>query len=128
MGEDTEGCKLLFHIIFSKLLTSIKRKLVYKVGDNYPSLNHIFDNYREIIKTLVRVSPLRVSSTKSDNSFCNKANSHGLTKQSPKPQTPSKASPNHNSSPSTFENFNTSTSNVESKPSPKGSPNSKKTW
>ena len=120
------GSKLLSHIIFSKLLTSVKRKFVHKVDDNFPSLNHIFDNYREIIKTLVRVSQPRVSSAKLDNNFHNKGNSHGLTKQFPKLQTLSKASPTHNASPSTLENFNTSTSNVESKPSPKGSPNSKK--
>ena len=67
-----------------------------------------------------------MSSAKPDNSFCSKGNLHGLTKQSPKQQTPSKASPTHNSSPSTLENFNVSSPNVESKPSPKGSPNSKK--
>ena len=126
MEEDTAGCKELSHIIFSKLPTSVKRELVHKVDDNYPSLNHIFDNYREIIKTLVRMSQPRVSSAKSDNCFHNKGNSHGLTKQSSKLQTPSKAIPTYNSSPSTLENFNTSMTNVESKPSPKGSPNSKK--
>ena len=71
MEEGTAGCNLLSHIIFSKLQTSVKRELVHKVDDNYPSLNHIFDNYREIIKTLVKVSQPRVSSAKSDNSFCN---------------------------------------------------------
>ena len=81
---------------------------------------------REIIKTLVRVSKPRESNAKSDNGFRHKGNSHGLTKQSPKQQTPSKANPTHNSSPSTLENFNTSMLNVESKPSPKGSPNTKK--
>ena len=65
-----------------------------------------------------------MSSAKQDNSFCSKGNSRGLTKQSPKQQTPSKASPTHNSSPSTLENFNVSKSNVESKPSPKVYPNS----
>ena len=44
MEEDTAGCKLLSHIIFSKLPTSVKRELVHKVYDNYPSLSHIFDN------------------------------------------------------------------------------------
>ena len=55
----------------------------------------------------------------------NKGNSHGLTKQFPKPETPSKASPTHISSPSTLENFSVSMSNVESKLTPKGSLNSK---
>ena len=126
MEEDTAGCKLLSHIIFSKLPTSVKRELVHKVDNNYPSLTENFDNYREIIKTLVSVSKPRDSSAKSDNGFRHKGNSHGLTKQSPKQQTPSKANPTHNSSPSTLENFITSMSNVESKPSPRGSPNPKK--
>ena len=125
MEEDSGGCKLLSHIIFSKLPTSVKRELVHKVDNNYPSLSEIFENYREIIKTLVRISKPRESNAKSDNSFHHKGNSHGFTKQTPKQQTPSKANPTNNSSPSTLENFNTSTSNVESKPSPKGSPNPK---
>ena len=120
MKEDTAGCQVLSHIIFSKLPTSVKRELVHKVDNNYPSLTEIFDNYREIIKTLVRVSKPRESSAKSDNGFRHKGNSHGLTKQSPKQQTPSKANPTHNSSPSTLENLNTSLSNVETKPSLKG--------
>ena len=126
LKEDIAGCKLLSHIIFSKLPTSVKRELVHKVDDNYSSLNHIFDNYWEIIKTLVRIFQPRLSSVRPDNSFRSKGNSHGLTKQSPKQQTPSKASPTHNSSPLTLENFNTSMSNAESKHIPKGSPNSKK--
>ena len=72
------------------------------------------------------MSKPRESNAKSDNGFHLKGNSHGLTKQIPKQQTPSKANPTHNSSPLTLENFNTSMSNVESKPSPKGSPNPKK--
>ena len=118
MEEDTAGCKLLSHIIFSKLPTSVKRELVHKVDNNYPSLSEIFENYREIIKTLVRISKPRESNAKSDNGFRHKGNSHGLNKQTPKQQTPSKVNPTNNSSPSTLENFNTSTSNVESKPSP----------
>ena len=57
MGEDTAGCKLLkiSHIIFSKLPTSVKRELVHKVDNNHPSLTEIFENYREIIKTVVSV-------------------------------------------------------------------------
>ena len=125
MDEDTAVCKLLSHIIFSKLPTSAKRELIHKVDDNYFSLNHIFANYRDIIKTLVRVSQHWVSSGKPDNRFHSKSNSHGLAKQFPRQQTPSKTSPTHNSSPLTLENFGTSMLNVESKPSFNGSPNSK---
>ena len=39
MEEDTAGCKLLSHIIFSKLPTYVKRELVHKVDYNYPYLN-----------------------------------------------------------------------------------------
>ena len=42
MEEDTAGCKLLSHIIFSKLPTSVKRELIHKVDNNYPSLTEIF--------------------------------------------------------------------------------------
>ena len=51
LEEDTAGCKLLSHIIFSKLPTSVKRELVHILDNNYPSLSEIFENYREIIKT-----------------------------------------------------------------------------
>ena len=128
MEEDTAGCKLLSHIIFSKLPTSVKRELVHKVDNNYPSLSEIFENYREIIKTLVRISKPRESNAKSENGFRHRGNSHGLNKETPKQQTPTKANPTNNSSPLTLENFNTSMSNVESQPSPKGSPNPKKIW
>ena len=109
----------LLHIKSSQS-TRVKRLYILRLSDlnqyRRGRVNHIFDNYREIIETLVRVSQPRVSSAKSENSFHNKGNSHGLTKQSPKLQTPFKASPTLNSSPSTLENFNASTSNVESVP------------
>ena len=45
MEEDTAGCKLLSHIIFSKLPTSVKRELVHKVDNNDPSP---LRNFREL--------------------------------------------------------------------------------
>ena len=86
MEQDTAGCKLLSHIIFSKLPVSVKKELVHKVDDNYPSLTHIFDNYREIIKTLVRVSKPRESNAKSADSVRSKNSSYGFTKQANKQQ------------------------------------------
>ena len=114
--DGTAGCKLLSHIIFAKLPVSVRRELIHKVNNNYPSLSQIFDNYREIIKTLVRVAQPRVSSTKSDNGSGFKGTSQGYYRQFSKPQTSSKASPPQVSSPMTLENFNTSVSKVESNP------------
>ena len=63
------GCKLLSHIIFSKLPPSIKRELVHKVDNNYPSIGDLFDHYNDIVKTLIRTSSMRkeVTSDKKDN-------------------------------------------------------------
>ena len=56
LDVDSAGCKLLSHLIFSKLPPSIKRELVHKVDDNYPTVVDLFEHYVEIIKTLVRTS------------------------------------------------------------------------
>ena len=113
LADGTAGCMLLSHIIFAKLPVSVRKELIHKVGDNYPSLSQIFDNYREIIKTLIRVSQPRLSNAKSDNGAGNKGNSQGHNKQFTKPQAYYKASPPQVSSPSTLENFNTSVSKLE---------------
>ena len=59
MEKDSAGCKLLSHIIFSKLPPSIKKELVHKVNNNYPTISDLFDHYSEIIKTLMRTSSMR---------------------------------------------------------------------
>ena len=115
------GCQLLSHIMFSKLPASIKRELVHKVSNNYPSVVDLFDNYKEIIQTLIRTS-----NSKSDTRIEKKEGSvkfKSLTQGSNKSQIKSK--PPEKKPPSTLENFstsldfkNSSKSNNASKPNP----------
>ena len=50
------GCRLVSHIIFSKLPASLRRELVHKIDSNYPSVVDLFEHYNELVKTLVRTS------------------------------------------------------------------------
>ena len=122
LEEGSAGFKFMSNVIFNKLPLSVKKELIHRVNDNYPTLTHLFANYREIIKTLVKVSRPKISNAKSDTSVHNKDQSSGH-KQWSKPPPPAKVSlppakPSQSvSSPSTLENFNTSVSNVVSKAS-----------
>ena len=59
LADGSAGCKLLIHIIYSKLPPSVKRELVHKVNTNYPTIAQLFDHYNDIIKTLTRTSGLK---------------------------------------------------------------------
>ena len=50
--EEKSGSRLVSHIVFSKLPIQFQRELVRRLGNNYPSLKDIFDNYVEVIRTL----------------------------------------------------------------------------
>ena len=50
----TGGYKLVSKIIYSKLPQAVQRELIKKVASNYPTLDHIFDNIKDIIETLVK--------------------------------------------------------------------------
>jgi len=50
--EDSPGCIMVSHILFSKLPMPLKRELTHKLNSNYPSLNSIFECYNDCIKTL----------------------------------------------------------------------------
>ena len=104
LDVDSAGCKLLSHIVFSKLPASIKRELVHKVNNNYPSVEELFDNYKEIIQTLIRTSNPKntVKFEKKESSIKSK----GVTQNPNKPQFKSK--PTEKTPPSTLENFSTS--------------------
>ena len=103
--KDSAGCKLLSHIIFSKLPPSIKKELVHKVNNNYPSISDLFDHYNEIIKTLMRTSSMRRETVdKKDNA--KPKNGSGNGKPFRKDQ---KASFGFKGiKPATLENFSTS--------------------
>ena len=53
---NSSGLKLISHIVFNKLPAFLKRELVHKIGSNYPSLKELFDNYHDLIKTIIRTS------------------------------------------------------------------------
>ena len=53
---NSSGLKLISHIVFNKLPAILKRELVHKIGSNYPSLKELFDNYHDLIKTIIRTS------------------------------------------------------------------------
>ena len=53
---NSSGLKLISHIVFNKLPAILKRELVHKIGSNYPSLKLLFDNYHDLIKTIIRTS------------------------------------------------------------------------
>ena len=40
------------HIVLDKLPVSVRREISYRVGNNYPSLKQIFENYNDAIDTL----------------------------------------------------------------------------
>ena len=102
LATDTAGCKLLSHIIFSKLPNAIKRELVHKVGTNFPSIVHLFDHYNDIIKTLVRTSYKREN---------NNDKSH-FTKQSLHYKSGNQSEIKKNRPVSTLENFKTNAENA----------------
>jgi hypothetical protein len=56
--EDEENAcgKLLSCIIFNKLPNLVKRELIAKALNSYPTLNNIFSHYNEVIKILISTS------------------------------------------------------------------------
>ena len=107
----TAGCKLMSHIIFSKLPPSVKRELVHKVNSNYPTVDQLFDHYNDILKTLIRTSSIKKEFPERKENHANasgsKAKEHKpFKKQEKKNETVHGV---HNSKPaSTLENFTTS--------------------
>jgi hypothetical protein len=69
LEADTAGCALLSHIVFSKLPNILKRELVHKVGTNYPTLDDIFDNYAELIKTITSTTKARSNDSNNWETF-----------------------------------------------------------
>ena len=96
LDVNSAGCKLLSHIVFSKLPALIKRELVHKVNNNYPSVEELFDNYKEIIQTLIRTlnpkNAVKFEKKESSIKF------RGVTQNPNKPQVKSK----HNRKNSSF--------------------------
>lgn len=45
------------YTICEKLPVMLRKEIIRIVGNNYPSLNDIFDNYSEVIRTLEIIKP-----------------------------------------------------------------------
>jgi hypothetical protein len=109
MEDGSAGAKLASHIIFSKLPNILKRELVHKVNNNFPSIREIFGNYSDIIKTLSITTKPKFSKdpyVKNRNRNFN-PRSEWKTKDG---HAENKAS---SESPSTLENFKVTVSNVK---------------
>ena len=57
LKENTAGHSLISHIVFSKLPLALKRELVHRLGNTYPTITEIFDDYNEAITTLNTTLP-----------------------------------------------------------------------
>ena len=78
LEEGTAGHKFISHIVFSKLPVAVRRELVHKVMDNYPSITDILAHYNEVIKTLIKTTSVKKKifvkpSNKSNAGFSNAA-------------------------------------------------------
>ena len=56
LEEDTAGHSLISHVFFNKLPVALKRELVHRISNNYPTITDIFSNYNEAIKTLSKAT------------------------------------------------------------------------
>ena len=54
LERESSGSILLSLIVFQKLPNVFKKELIHKINNNYPKLPDIFDNYSEIVKTLMK--------------------------------------------------------------------------
>ena len=59
LEENTAGHKFVSHIVFNKLPVAVKKELVHKVMDNYPTITDIFAHYNEVIKTLSKTTSVK---------------------------------------------------------------------
>ena len=81
LEENTAGHSLISHIVFNKLPLALKRELVHRLSNNYPTITEIFDNYNEAIKTLNKTFPNKKTSFNKVNAKTAKTNSNaGPTK------------------------------------------------
>ena len=72
MIEGSAGNSLLSHIVFNKLPIVFKKEIIHRVGNNYPSLNDLFTNYIEVVRTLTKVSSQKHEKPKSSFKSSNK--------------------------------------------------------
>src|SRR5215469_4138566 len=56
MIKDSPGNSLLSHMFFGNLPLVFKKQLILVLNNNYPTLEQIFDNYHDVIETLLKTS------------------------------------------------------------------------
>ena len=100
LDDNSAGCKLISHIIFSKLPKSFVKELIHKIDSNYPTVLDLFEFYNEIIKTLVKTTSKYSSESK--DSVRPKTGNGGKTYFSS-----NNVKPERKFKPSTLENFET---------------------
>ena len=59
LQDRTAGHSLISHIVFNKLPVNLRRELIHRTSNNYPSLNEVFCHYNEAIKTLKKTTFLK---------------------------------------------------------------------
>lgn len=52
--EDLPGFKLVSHVIFDKLLHILRQEIIHRLGNSYPSLSEVYENYSEVMHTLTK--------------------------------------------------------------------------
>ena len=61
---DTGGYKSVSKIVYAKLPPVVQKALIEKVSSNYPTLDHIFNNIKDIIEKLVKTKSKKVDNPK----------------------------------------------------------------
>ena len=84
--EKTAGHSFISHVIFNKLPVTLRRELMHRTSNNYPSLNEIFFHYNEAIKTISKTTfvkkksvnklPSKPSTVTSNSSSSNSSSSN----------------------------------------------------
>ena len=56
LTENTAGNIFVSHVILNKLPKLVIKELINRTHNNYPTLGDIFDNYKDVLKSLSRTS------------------------------------------------------------------------
>ena len=57
--KDSAGLSLISHIIFNKLPAVVKSEFIHYLGESYPDLNALFENYHSVLAILTKTCSAR---------------------------------------------------------------------
>ena len=100
LQDRTAGHSLINHIVFNKLPVNLRRELIHRTSNNYPSLNEVFCHYNEVIKTLKKTTFLKKKTGNKQSSKQNTVSSNSSNSSSN-----SSKSKNKGETKSTMQNF-----------------------